>query len=112
MARRLAKVLASPTHHEAVVASGNGLLGWVGMERRVSLESGERAELLGLIVDATARRGGWGHALVKHAEQWTVARGLSALVMRSNIVRDQSHPFYEAIGYSRDKTQHVYVKQL
>jgi len=112
MTRRLATVLASPSHHVAVVASGNRLLGWVGMERRMSLETGERAELLGLIVDATVRRGGWGHALVKHAEEWTAAQGLSVLVVRSNVARDQSHPFYDAIGYPRDKTQHVYVKRL
>jgi GNAT superfamily N-acetyltransferase len=112
MQRRLTLVLASPNHYVAVVASGDRLLAWVGMERRVSLEGGERAELIGLIVDATARRGGWGRALVKHAEQWTVAQGLTSLVVRSNTARDQSHPFYEAIDYSRDKTQHVYVREL
>ncbi|HEY8519707.1 MAG TPA: hypothetical protein VIN61_06480 [Gammaproteobacteria bacterium] len=32
--------------------------------------------------------------------------------MRSNTARELSPPFYEALGYSRVKTQHVYTKIL
>ena len=46
---------------------------------------------------------------VVHTE---LRRGLSSLTVRSNVVRELSHPFYESLGYSRRKTQHVYHKAL
>lgn len=58
------------------------------------------------------RRGGLGRALVGVAEAWTHARGIPSLTVRSNAARAESHPFYEALGYARAKTQHVYSKRV
>jgi hypothetical protein len=33
-------------------------------------------------------------------------------VVRSNVERVESHPFYEGIGYQRTKTSHIYRKEL
>jgi GNAT superfamily N-acetyltransferase len=82
------------------------------VERRVSLESGEAAEITGLVVAASARRTGVGKALVSSAEQWTARQGLTAIRVRSNITRAESHPFYERLGFLRKKTQHTYEKPL
>ena len=112
MKRRLENLLPNPHHHIAVVASGERLLGWMHVERRFSLEGGARAELMGLVVDSTARRRGFGRELLKVAENWTLAQELSSLTVRSNAAREQSHPFYESLGYSRSKTQHVYTKAV
>ena len=70
------------------------------------------ARLMALVVDSSARRRGVGRALVAYAEAWALARGLAALTVRSNAARELSHPFYEALGYNRDKTQYVYSKAL
>lgn len=110
MARRLAVLLPSERHHVVVAADAERLLGWTHVEHRSSLEGGDRAELMGLVVDSTARRHGLGRRLLDVAETWTVARGLSSLTVRSNVARELSHPFYESLGYSRAKTQHVYRK--
>jgi len=113
MGRRVATVLENPNHHIVVAGYDTGRLrGWVHIEHRVSLESGDRAELMGLVVDATDRRGGLGRSLVRIAEEWASARGLFTMTVRSNIAREASHPFYEVLGYSRSKTQHVYTKAL
>ena len=112
MARRLTVLLPNERHCVAVAASGERLLGWMHVEHRFSLEGGDRAELMGLVVDASARRGGVGRALVTAAERWALSRSLTALTVRSNAARELSHPFYEALGYSREKTQHVYRKAL
>lgn len=109
---RLAELLASESHFIAVAEATQSLVGWMAVERRMLLESGERAELVGLIVDRAVRRGGIGRALVAAAEQWAVARGLQAISVRSNIARAESHPFYERLGYARTKTQHAYLKVL
>lgn len=100
--------------HFVAVACGreSNLLGWVAAEHRLLLETGERIEIVGLIVDPSARRTGIGRALVAAVESWATARGLSTVLVRSNIARDSSHRFYEGIGYECTKTQHVYIKTV
>ena len=112
MTRRLTTLLPNEHHYIVVAASSGRLLGWMHVERRFSLEGGDRAELMGLVVDSTARRRGVGRELLVVAENWTRAQGLSSLTVRSNVVRELSHPFYESLGYSRCKTQHVYIKTI
>jgi len=111
MAQRLAVLLPNERHCIVVAASGERLLGRVHVEHRSSIEAGDRAEIMGLVVDSSARRRGLGRELVQRAEAWAVSRGLG-ITVRSNAARELSHPFYEALGYSRDKTQHVYSKAL
>jgi GNAT superfamily N-acetyltransferase len=112
MAERLAVLLPNSRHCVAVAASGARLVGRVHVEHRSSIEAGDRAEIMGLVVDSSARRRGLGRELVEYAEAWAISRGLAALTVRSNAARELSHPFYEALGYARDKTQHVYSKAL
>jgi GNAT superfamily N-acetyltransferase len=62
---------------------------------------------------ADGQRGkGVGRRLVEAVEQWTLGRGLAEISVRSNVIRPESHPFYERIGFSRYKTQHAYRKRL
>jgi N-acetylglutamate synthase-like GNAT family acetyltransferase len=91
---------------------GGALLGWIQVERRLSVTAGERAEIVGLTVDAAARRRGIGTLLVNAAQQWACAVHLGEVVVRSNVMRDASHVFYLARGFSRVKTQHIYGKML
>jgi len=77
MARRLAALLSDDRHLVAVAAAGGALRGWVHVEHRFSLEGGERAELLGLVIDANCRRGGLGREPVGLAEAWALARGMA-----------------------------------
>jgi len=112
IAERLKHLLASASYFIAVADTSSGLAGWVAAERRVLLESGERAELVGLIVEPDERRSGIGKTLVQAAEEWAVAQHLDVISVRSNVARAESHPFYESLGYTRRKTQHAYAKQL
>jgi GNAT superfamily N-acetyltransferase len=102
------------TRYFAVVASADAghLLGWAVAECRLTLESGESVELTGLVVTASARRQGVGSALVAAAERWALQNGFSAIRVRSNVTRTESHPFYERLGFERTKTQHAYKKLL
>ena len=77
-----------------------------------AVEAGDEAEVVGLVVDADARRTGTGRKLIAAAEDWARARGLRELFLRSNIVRPEAHAFYPALGFERSKTQHVYRKAL
>ncbi|MGH8025383.1 MAG: GNAT family N-acetyltransferase [Pseudoxanthomonas sp.] len=112
MAARMSVVISAGDRQVFVVESGDRLLGWIGIELRTTLETGRKAEIIGLVVDAQARRSGTGKALVDAAENWVRQNGLDALMVRSNTVRLESHPFYEGIGFVRRKSQHVYFKAL
>jgi GNAT superfamily N-acetyltransferase len=58
------------------------------------------------------RVSGVGRRLVGAAEEWASGRGLSQVTLRSNVIRPESHAFYERVGYTRFKTQHTYRKTL
>jgi ribosomal protein S18 acetylase RimI-like enzyme len=114
VAGRLAGILNSPNQQVlvAVSAGDSRVDGYIGVERRLLLQEDERAEITGLVVDSAARRSGVGRALVHAAEQWAMRHGLHTVVVRSNVVRPESHPFYEGIGYRRTKTSHTYRKEV
>ena len=112
MRDRIARLLQSDAYFLVVAEQDSQVIGWIAAERRLLLESGERADIVGLIVTESARRGGVGEALVKAAEQWAMQQGLDTMAVRSSIARLESHPFYERVGYVRAKTQHAYTKRL
>ena len=109
---RIARLLQSDAYFLVVAEQGSEVIGWIAAERRLLLESGERAEIVGLIVTENARRVGTGQSLVSAAEQWARQHGLDSMAVRSNVARAESHPFYERLGYVRAKTQHAYLKSL
>jgi len=112
MRERLAVLTSHPDHRISVLEEGNTLLGWISIEHRRTLQSGERIEIVGLVVDSRFRGTGIGRTLVSDAERWARERGLGTICVRSNVERDISHPFYERLGYVRRKTQHFYSKLL
>lgn len=112
MAARLMNLLTDPRQWIRVADADGCLAGWITAERRLSLESGARVEITGLVVDGTKRRGGVGRTLVAAAEAWAAEQGGGIVTVRSNVAREASHPFYESQGYLRQKSQHVYVKLL
>lgn len=110
---RLARVLAEPDG-EVLIAetSQGGIIGWIHAAEQALLEIDPRCEILGLVVDQAHRQLGVGRQLIAAAEAWARRRGLDEMSVRSNVVRAESHPFYEALGYVRVKTQHAYRKHL
>jgi GNAT superfamily N-acetyltransferase len=112
-ALRLGNLLARNDNIVSVaeVAVGHAV-GWLHGAEQETLESGRRCEILGLVVDAAYRGQGVGRQLVAAVEEWAATRGLAQMAVRSNVVRTESHPFYERLGYVRAKTQHAYRKDL
>lgn len=110
---RLQRLLPLSTHGLLACEGANGrLVGFIGVEQRLTIESGDRVEIVALVVDAEARRNGIGRRLVAAAEDWARVRGIDCVFLRSNIARPESHVFYPALDYEQSKTQHVYLKRL
>ena len=114
VASRLVAILdtANQQLFVAIPSDGARIDGYIGVERRLTLLEDERVEITGLVVDAAARRSGIGRALMSAAEQWASQQGIRTIVVRSNVMRLESHPFYEGIGYQRTKTSHTYIKAV
>lgn len=112
IAQRLQVLLLNPLHCILVARQSSSLFGWIAAERRLSLESGESIEIVGLVVGQNARRMGVGKALVAGVEQWARDQNMCVVRVRSNVTRGESHPFYASLGYEKQKTQHAYKKRV
>ena len=112
MRQRLERVLASNAHVVFVAEIDRQIVGWTEAAEVEILVADRRCELEGLVVADGQRGHGVGRKLVEAVEQWARSRGLDQISLRSNVVRPESHSFYERIGYERFKTQHAYRKAI
>ncbi len=76
------------------------------------LESDVRAEVNGLIVAEGQRSAGAGAKLLEAAEAWARRRGCRGMNVRSNVIRERAHKFYERQGYEHYKSQKAFRKPL
>jgi GNAT superfamily N-acetyltransferase len=110
---RFSKIRMAADHATFVaVAHGDEVIGWIQLCEARSIESEARADITGLVVDAEFRSGGAGRRLVERGEEWARQRGLALVGVRSNVVRERTHVFYERLGYTVAKTQKVFRKSL
>ena len=112
MRARLAPVLASEDDAVFVAVSGVAVVGWAHVAVVRSVESDPFAVLLGIVVASALRSRGAGARLLREAEEWARARGLDRIRVRSNVVRERTHAFYERHGYTVTKSQKVFDKKL
>ena len=108
------RTLPQDGSHAVYVAQNemDAVVGWVHVFALYPVAHDCVAEIAGLVVDATCRGSGVGQRLMEAAENWARGKGLSAVVLRSNVIRDLAHKFYEMLGYTRIKTQHAFRKNL
>jgi len=92
--------------------AATGVVGWVHVSVSHLLESDIRAEVNGLIVADGQRSVGAGAKLLEAAEAWARRRGCRGMNVRSNVIRERAHKFYERQGYEHYKTQKAFRKPL
>jgi GNAT superfamily N-acetyltransferase len=101
------------TDHVIYVACVAGeVFGWIDVGISRHLQSEPRAEIGGLVVSSEVRGRGIGRHLMACAENWARQRGLSGMVVRSQIAREEAPNFYLREGYARTKTSAVFTKTL
>jgi GNAT superfamily N-acetyltransferase len=100
--------------HTVFVAesSKDGVVGWLHVSKQHLLESENRAEVNGLVVAEGQRSLGAGACLLAAAEDWARKHGCKSMSVRSNVIRERAHKFYERNGYEHYKTQKSFRKPL
>jgi GNAT superfamily N-acetyltransferase len=88
------------------------IAGWIAVFVYRTVEAEARAEVSGLVVDERFRSQRVGEHLLARAEAWARENGCHAMGLRSNVIRDRAHAFYERHGYAHVKTQKAFRKQL
>ena len=76
------------------------------------LESDPCAEICGLVVEEAHRGHGVGTELLEAVEDWARSQGRDGIRVRSNVLREDAHRFYEGRGYRCSKRQVVFAKAL
>jgi GNAT superfamily N-acetyltransferase len=111
--RRAAEIGDKEDHALIVAEIDRGrIIGWIHIYICSPLVDDRRAEIWGLVVDEKHRKAGLGRMLMNRAEAWARLKGCNSVYLRSNVVRDSAHQFYENLGYDRVKTQHVFRKEI
>jgi GNAT superfamily N-acetyltransferase len=107
------EMLRSRSGDGVLVAEEEGrVVGWLHVTVMSFLESASFAEVLGLIVDEAHRGQGIGKGLLDAAARWAADHGYDKLRVRSNVIREDAHRFYEREGFRRVKTQVVLDRSL
>ena len=86
--------------------------GWIALHERHLLHGERHCEISGLVVDEQVRGQRLGSQLIAAAEQWTRARGIELLRVRSNSTRTRTHAYYLKLGFAAGKISHNFYKQL
>ena len=89
-----------------------GVIGWATVALRETLTATRHAELEGLVVDDEFRGCGVGRLLLERVERFAREGGVKMLRLRSNVLRERAHAFYERAGYASPKSQRVYERRL
>lgn len=107
VAERLRALWERPSNAVLVAEEDGTVAGWLHVCGMLLLESPPFAEVAGLVVDAERRGQGVGKRLVEAAARWAVEHGYRNLRVRSNVIREDAHRFYEREGFRRVKNQVV-----
>jgi GNAT superfamily N-acetyltransferase len=111
--RRLTQIAGNPENLILVAEQPEGrVIGWLNAYLCQLVESDLHAEIGGLVVDEEYRGSGTGRLLMRHAEQWAREKNCRTVSLRSNIIRERAHEFYQRLGYQIVKTQHAFRKIL
>jgi GNAT superfamily N-acetyltransferase len=108
------KRLKPASEHAVFVADlpGTGIVGWLHVSVAHLIDSETRAEVNGLVVAESHRSLGAGALLLDAAEEWARQHGCTAMNVRSNVIRERAHKFYERQGYEHYKSQKAFRKAL
>jgi GNAT superfamily N-acetyltransferase len=112
MRRRLRRIMPKDDDLVLVAESGREVIGWLHLTVCEQLESPVFAEVNGLIVAEGHRSAGAGGKLLEAGEVWARKKRCAIMHVRSNVIRERAHAFYQRQGFEHYKTSKVFRKPL
>jgi len=110
---RLASLIAHPDHLVLVATTDHDeIVGWIHAFVARRVQTPPFVEIGGLVVTPGQRRFGVGSALCRRVELWAEGLGVARIRVRSRTDRAESASFFETVGFSRTKMQHVFDRSL
>jgi N-acetylglutamate synthase-like GNAT family acetyltransferase len=105
-------VLNHDDHQVYIVEADDLIVGYIHLVSTMRISSDPFVEIAALIVHKSYQNKGVGKSLINESEKWTRSKGLSDIRIRSNIIREEAHKYFQRKGFQDLKTQHVFLKQL
>jgi GNAT superfamily N-acetyltransferase len=110
--RRYEAVTEAQDHTVMVAEQAGRVIALCHLYVRPALDKPSEAVVQALVVDQAVRGRGAGKIVMAAAEAWAKDRGFVSVALASNVARNAAHAFYEAIGYQRAATSHLFRKTL
>jgi GNAT superfamily N-acetyltransferase len=109
---RLKKILENADNCVYVAIQNEKIVGWIHGFYSLRIESCFFVEIGGLVVNENYRKNGIGKKLVYKIIEWTKLKNCEKVRVRCNVIRKESHRFYQSIGFEINKEQKIFNKRL
>jgi len=110
--KRLKEILKNDDNRVFVAIDNEKVIGWIHGFYTLRIESDSFIEIGGLVVSENYRKSGIGKTLIESVIKWAESRKYNSIRARCNIIRIESHKFYENIGFRINKEQKIFDKKL
>lgn len=110
--KRLKQIVSLKDHAVFVAQLDSQIVGWLHCLVCIRIESPVFVEVAGLVVDEHARGQQIGKKLIEASKHWGRCQHISIMRIRCNVVRTESHQFYQALGFISNKAQKVFEMLL
>jgi len=107
----LETVISHDDHRMIVAEKENDLVGYIHMVSSLRVGSDPFVEIAALSVRDDYRKKGIGKALISESQNMATEKGVDYIRIRSNIIREDAHKFFEQRGFRNLKTQEVFIKK-
>jgi N-acetylglutamate synthase-like GNAT family acetyltransferase len=105
-------VMAHNDHKVFIAQKADKIVGYIHLIHSMRIGSNPFIEIAAFIVDDSSRSIGIGSALIKATENWAAELDLKDIRIRSNIIRQEAHNFFQNRGFQNIKTQEVFLKHI
>lgn len=109
---RLKQILNLKDHAVFVAQLDGKIVGWLHCLVCLRVESPLFVEVAGLVVDEHVRGQQIGKKLIEASKHWSRHQDISIMRIRCNVIRTESHQFYQALGFISNKEQKVFEMNL
>lgn len=105
-------VLVHNDHQVYIAEKDNTIVGYIHLIHSMRIGSSPFIEIAAFIIDESSRSIGVGSSLILETEKWASVLGLKDIRIRSNIIRQEAHNFFQNRGFQNIKTQEVFTKHI